>query len=74
MKNIFHFIGGKEFSGGSNRFSNIYNPATGEVQAKVNLATSPKLIMVLTLHLKLFKSGLTLHQYQEHEYYLSLKS
>ena len=40
MKNIFHFISGKELNGKSDRFSNVFNPATGEVQAKVNLASS----------------------------------
>ena len=40
MKSIFHFVDGKEFKGDSKRVSNIYNPATGEVQAKVKLASS----------------------------------
>jgi len=39
MKSIFHFVDGKEFKGDSKRESNIYNPATGEVQAKVKLAS-----------------------------------
>ncbi len=39
MKSIFHFVDGKEFKGDSKRVSNIYNPATGEVQAKVKLAS-----------------------------------
>ena len=55
MKNIFHFIGGKEFNGGSERFSDIYNPATGEIQSKVNLATSSEVDHGLTLALKAFQ-------------------
>ena len=55
MKNIFHFIGGKEFSGGSDRFSNIYNPATGEVQAKVNLATSSEVDYGVNIAFKAFQ-------------------
>ena len=55
MKNIFHFIGGKEFIGGSDRFSNIYNPATGEVQAKVNLATSSEVDHGVNVAFKAFQ-------------------
>ena len=55
MKNIFHFIGGKEFSGGSDRFSNIYNPATGEVQAKVNLASRSEVDHGVNIALKAFQ-------------------
>jgi malonate-semialdehyde dehydrogenase (acetylating)/methylmalonate-semialdehyde dehydrogenase len=39
MRTINHFIGGKEVAGTSGRFSDVFNPATGEVQAKVALAT-----------------------------------
>jgi len=34
-----HFIGGKHVPGTSGRFGDIYNPATGEVQARVSFAT-----------------------------------
>ena len=39
MKNLYHFVGGKEFQGDSKRQSDVFNPATGEVQSKVNLAS-----------------------------------
>ena len=39
MKNICHFVDGIEFKGESKRLANVFNPATGEVQAKVNLAS-----------------------------------
>ena len=39
MKNIFHFVDGKEFKGESKRSADVFNPATGEVQAKVNLSS-----------------------------------
>jgi malonate-semialdehyde dehydrogenase (acetylating)/methylmalonate-semialdehyde dehydrogenase len=39
MKKIGHFIGGKHVEGTSGRFADVYNPATGEVQAQVALAT-----------------------------------
>ena len=43
MQDIGHWIDGKEVTGGSGRFSDIYNPATGEVQARVSLATPEEL-------------------------------
>ncbi|MAV48821.1 MAG: methylmalonate-semialdehyde dehydrogenase (CoA acylating) [Pelagibacteraceae bacterium] len=39
MKNIFHFVDGKDFNGESKRLADVFNPATGEVQAKVSLAS-----------------------------------
>ena len=38
MREIGHFIGGKEVKGASGRFGDVFNPNTGEVQAKVALA------------------------------------
>src|ERR1700685_1242146 len=38
MREIGHFIGGKEVKGGSGRFGDVFNPNTGEVQAKVACA------------------------------------
>jgi malonate-semialdehyde dehydrogenase (acetylating)/methylmalonate-semialdehyde dehydrogenase len=43
MKEIGHWINGKHVPGTSGRFSDIYNPATGEVQARVALATLDEL-------------------------------
>ena len=39
MKELTHFINGKHVKGTSGRFADVYNPATGEIQAKVPLAT-----------------------------------
>ncbi|GGL62529.1 CoA-acylating methylmalonate-semialdehyde dehydrogenase [Wenxinia marina] len=39
MQEIHHFIDGKVTDGTSGRFADVYNPATGEVQAKVALAS-----------------------------------
>ena len=39
MKKIGHYIDGENVSGKSDRTSDVFNPATGEVQAKVSLAT-----------------------------------
>jgi malonate-semialdehyde dehydrogenase (acetylating)/methylmalonate-semialdehyde dehydrogenase len=38
MREIGHFVGGKSVKGASGRFGDVFNPNTGEVQAKVALA------------------------------------
>ena len=43
MKKIGHFIGGKHVEGTSGRYSDVYNPATGEVQAQVALASQAEM-------------------------------
>jgi malonate-semialdehyde dehydrogenase (acetylating)/methylmalonate-semialdehyde dehydrogenase len=43
MKELTHWINGKHVKGTSGRFADVYNPATGEVQAKVPLATVAEL-------------------------------
>ena len=43
MKEIGHWINGKIVKGMSGRFADVMNPATGEVQAKVALATKAEL-------------------------------
>ena len=39
MRTIGHFIGGKEIAGASGRTGDVFNPNTGEAQAKVALAS-----------------------------------
>jgi len=39
MRDIDHFIDGSSFTGASSRFGDVMNPNTGEVQARVQLAT-----------------------------------
>ena len=43
MKEIGHYIDGKHVAGTSGRFADVFNPATGEVQARVALATEAEL-------------------------------
>lgn len=43
MKEIHHWIDGKEYKGTSGRFSEVYNPATGEVQARLSLITKAEM-------------------------------
>ena len=39
MREITHFIDGAAFAGSSGRFGDVFNPNTGEVQARVQFAT-----------------------------------
>ncbi|HBS30423.1 MAG TPA: methylmalonate-semialdehyde dehydrogenase (CoA acylating), partial [Parvularcula sp.] len=39
MKEIGHFLSGRRVAGASARFGDVFNPTTGEVQARVALAT-----------------------------------
>ncbi|MBP7001247.1 CoA-acylating methylmalonate-semialdehyde dehydrogenase [Amaricoccus sp.] len=43
MQELGHFIDGKRVAGGSGRAADVYNPATGEVQARVALASKAEL-------------------------------
>src|ERR1700676_1804851 len=43
MRTIGHFIGGREVKGTSGRFADVFEPMTGEVQAKVALASKAEL-------------------------------
>ncbi|WP_127559017.1 CoA-acylating methylmalonate-semialdehyde dehydrogenase [Nioella ostreopsis] len=43
MEELGHWINGKRVAGTSGRFADVYNPATGEVQAKVALASKEEL-------------------------------
>ncbi len=39
-RELTHYVGGTHINGASGRFSDVYNPSTGSVQAKLPLATS----------------------------------
>lgn len=43
MQELTHYIGGEHVKGTSGRFADVYNPATGEVQAKVPLANGEEM-------------------------------
>ncbi|MDO5620165.1 MAG: CoA-acylating methylmalonate-semialdehyde dehydrogenase [Paracoccus sp. (in: a-proteobacteria)] len=43
MRKVHHWIDGKEVAGTSGRTADIYNPATGEVQGQVDLASKAEL-------------------------------
>ena len=48
MRDIGHFIGGKTVKGASGRLGDVFNPNTGEVQAKVALANKSEVAQAIT--------------------------
>lgn len=52
MREIQHYIGGKLVSGTSDRWGDVFNPATGEVQAKVPLASPDELSSAIAVALQ----------------------
>ncbi|MCR9114309.1 MAG: aldehyde dehydrogenase family protein, partial [Rhodobacteraceae bacterium] len=40
MQELTHFLGGERVKGTSGRFSDVFNPATGEVQSKCPMASA----------------------------------
>ena len=49
MREIGHFVGGKEVKGTSGRFGEVFNPNTGEVQARVALAKHSEVEHAITV-------------------------
>jgi malonate-semialdehyde dehydrogenase (acetylating)/methylmalonate-semialdehyde dehydrogenase len=43
MRDIAHFVNGQALAGSSGRFGDVFNPNTGEVQARVQFATDAEL-------------------------------
>ena len=54
MKELSHFIAGQTVKGTSGRFGDVFNPATGEVQAKVALASRAEMRKAVDAALKVF--------------------
>jgi malonate-semialdehyde dehydrogenase (acetylating)/methylmalonate-semialdehyde dehydrogenase len=54
MKELDHFIAGKHVKGSSGRFGDVFNPSTGEVQAKVALASKAEMRRAVEAALKVF--------------------
>ena len=54
MKIIEHFVGGKITSGSSDRKANITNPATGEQESEVRLASKSDLDQAVEVAKKAF--------------------
>jgi len=54
MRTIQHFIAGKEVAGSGTRFGEVFNPATGEVQARVQFANQADLDHAVSAALEAF--------------------
>ena len=54
MRDIQHFIGGKDVSGTSGRQADVFNPATGEIQARVPLANISEMDKAVQIALAAF--------------------
>lgn len=54
VRELQHFINGTLVSGTSGRFSNVYNPCTGEVIAQVPLATREEVRQAIEMAKKAF--------------------
>ena len=56
MNLLEHFVGGKFFSGSSNRKSKVFNPATGEQESEVRLASKVDLDQTVEIAKKAFET------------------
>jgi malonate-semialdehyde dehydrogenase (acetylating) / methylmalonate-semialdehyde dehydrogenase len=54
VRELTHFIGGRHVKGTSGRFNDVYNPATGEIQAKTPLATTAEMRAAVEAAAKVF--------------------
>ncbi|PIB91425.1 CoA-acylating methylmalonate-semialdehyde dehydrogenase [Caulobacter sp. FWC2] len=52
MRDIAHFVNGQTLTGASGRFGDVFNPNTGEVQARVQFATDAELDAAVQLAAK----------------------
>ena len=59
VKSIGHFIGGKHVQGTSGRFADIFNPNTGEVSARVALASQAELRAAVVFLLAMKRYGIS---------------
>ena len=55
MKLIEHFVNGKLFSGSSDRTGKVFNPATGEQESEVKLASKSDLDHAVEISKKAFE-------------------
>ena len=49
MQELTHYIGGERVKGTSGRFADVFNPATGEVQARVPLASKEEMAKAVAI-------------------------
>ena len=54
MKELHHFIGGEAVKGASGRFGDVFDPSTGEIQARVPLASKAEMRRAVGIALEEF--------------------
>src|SRR5260221_6324771 len=74
MKTLTHFIGGEHVSGKSGRFGDVFDPATGEVQARVPLASAADLHQAAATASKAFPQSAGLNPQRRARVMFNLKS
>ena len=56
LREVHHWVNGQTLPGSSGRFGDVYNPASGELQAKVTLATTAEVDMAVAAAAAAFPS------------------
>src|ERR1700723_3183906 len=56
LREVHHWVNGRTLPGSSGRFGDVYNPASGELQAKVTLATAAEVDMAVAAAAAAFPS------------------
>ena len=57
MNLLEHFVGGKLISGSSNKKSKVFNPASGEQESEVRIASKKDLDQAVEVAKKAFEHG-----------------
>jgi malonate-semialdehyde dehydrogenase (acetylating)/methylmalonate-semialdehyde dehydrogenase len=74
MKNLTHFIGGEHVAGASGRFGDVFDPATGEVQARVPMASRADLRQAAETAAKIFPQWAALNPQRRARVMFNFKS
>ena len=74
MRLIEHFVDGKLFSGSSDRKGKVFNPATGEQESEVKLASKSDLDKVVEIAKKAFETWALKPALQRARVMLNLKN
>src|SRR5882762_9980441 len=74
MRTLTHFIGGEHVGGTSGRFGDVFDPATGEVQARVPLASHTDLREAVETAAKIFPQWAALNPQRRARVMFNFKS
>jgi len=74
MRTLTHFIGGEHVAGASGRFGDVFDPATGEVQARVPMASRADLRQAAETAAKIFPQWAALNPQRRARVMFNFKS